>query len=365
MSNLVNQTDTILIVDDIPENVKILYSFLNDAGFKVLVATEGKRAIQTAEHVQPDLILLDVMMPEMDGFEVCHILKSKDNTRAIPIIFLTALTDTVDKVKGFSLGAVDYITKPLHYEEVLARVNTHLSLRHLQQELLQRNLELDAFARTVAHDLKNPLSAIVGLADLVVFHCDKDQLLNDQMMGYLRSISQAGQTATNIINALLTLAGVSTHRDVEKQVLDMATIVNNASERLEFMLKDYQGELILPEQWLSAVGYAPWIEEVWVNYISNGFKYGGKPPCLELGCMAENEEMVRFWVKDNGQGLSEEAQTKLFTPFTRLHKKQAEGHGLGLSIVQQITEKLGGEVGVDSELGAGSTFYFTLPALKT
>ena len=180
-------------MDDIPENVKILYSFLNDAGFKVLVATEGKRAIQTAEHVQPDLILLDVMMPEMDGFEVCHILKSKDNTREIPIIFLTALTDTVDKVKGFSLGAVDYITKPLHYEEVLARVNTHLSLRHLQQELYQRNLELDAFARTVAHDLKNPLSAIVGLADLVVFHCDKDKLLNNQMMGYLRSISQAGQ----------------------------------------------------------------------------------------------------------------------------------------------------------------------------
>jgi len=160
---------TILIVDDTPANVSILFDFLAESGYKVLVAQEGKRAIQKAEYAIPDLILLDIMMPGIDGFETCKVLKSTEKTKDIPIIFMTALADTIDKVKGFKLGAADYITKPIQHEEVLARINSQLNFRRLQKqiqlhaiELEKRNLELDAFARTVAHDLKNPLNAVIG-----------------------------------------------------------------------------------------------------------------------------------------------------------------------------------------------------------
>ncbi|RKZ93346.1 MAG: hypothetical protein DRR19_01485 [Candidatus Parabeggiatoa sp. nov. 1] len=157
---------TLLIIDDLPDNIKVLRAFLSHAGFDVLIAGEGEEGLQATEHAHPDLILLDIMMPGMDGFEVCQRLKSQENTKYIPIIFLTALTEVADKMKGFKLGAADYITKPFQQEEVLARVNAHITLRKQQQLLQKRNLELDAFAHTVAHDLKNPLSAIVNLSDI-------------------------------------------------------------------------------------------------------------------------------------------------------------------------------------------------------
>ena len=141
----------------------------------------------------------------------------------------------------------------------------------------------------------------------------------------------------------------------------MAKVVTQGQERLALMIEDYQGEITLPEQWPTASGYAPWIEEVWVNYISNGLKYGGTPPRLELGATPQNNAMIRFWVRDNGQGLSSEAQTILFTEFTRLDQIRVQGYGLGLSIVRRIIDKLGGQVGVESIVGQGSTFYFTLP----
>jgi two-component system sensor histidine kinase ChiS len=134
---------TILLVDDIPTNLEVLLDFLSDSGFEVLVALDGASALEQAQYAQPDLILLDVMMPGMDGFETIRHLKAHEQLQAIPVIFMTALSDIVDKVKGFQLGAVDYITKPLQQEEVLARLNSHLTIRKLQQELQQMNLELE------------------------------------------------------------------------------------------------------------------------------------------------------------------------------------------------------------------------------
>jgi two-component system sensor histidine kinase/response regulator len=361
---------TLLIVDDIPANVSVLFDFLTETGFKVLVAQDGKRAIQKATYAKPDLILLDVMMPGMDGFEVCQILKSQESTKDLPVIFMTALADTVDKVKGFNLGAADYITKPIQHEEVLARVVTHLKFRKLQhqlqehsQELEKRNLELNAFARTVAHDLKNPLNIVIGYSDILLMDCKLDRVPEPEMPEQLRLVRQAGYKMLNIIDALLLLAGVSTQSKVKIDALDMASLINQVlQDRLAYSLKESQGNIVMPEHWLTAKGYAPWVEEIWANYLSNGLKYGGKPPHLELGSDNQQNGMVRFWVRDNGCGLSVEAQAKLFTPFTRLHKDHAEGHGLGLSIVQQIVEKLGGQAGVESTAERGSTFYFTLPA---
>jgi signal transduction histidine kinase len=127
------------------------------------------------------------------------------------------------------------------------------------------------------------------------------------------------------------------------------------------LIDEHQAEIILPESWPQAVGYSPWIEEVWANYLSNGIKYGGEPPRLELGATKQADGFVRFWVHDQGPGISVEDQTRLFTPFTQLEQVRATGHGLGLSIVRRIVEKLGGEVGMESEVGKGSTFHFTLP----
>lgn len=358
--------DTLLIVDDVPANVSVLFDFLNQKGFKVLVAQDGKRAIKTVNTVLPDLILLDVMMPGgMDGFEVCRTLKSQPKTCDIPIIFMTALTEIVDKVKGFELGAADYITKPLQQEEVLSRVVTHLNIRKLQQQLQRRNAELETFSRTVAHDLKNPLSAIITLTDMLLENLDTQNFSETRAKKHLQFVSQSGQKMLEIINALLLLAGVSGQARIEIKPLDMAALVEQVmQQRLVHLIEEYQAEIKLPEQWPQALGYAPWVEEIWANYLSNALKYGGRPARLQLGGEIYNRHWVKFWVLDNGGGLTNEAQQQLFTPFTRLHQG-VEGHGLGLSIVQQIAEKLGGEVGAECIINEGCLFYFTLPVVKT
>jgi signal transduction histidine kinase len=146
----------------------------------------------------------------------------------------------------------------------------------------------------------------------------------------------------------------------------MGRIVSEAQQRLTYMIREYEAELILPGRWPEALGYAPWVEQVWANYMSNAIKYGGIPPRLQLGATERSDGAVRFWIRDNGPGLSAEEQAQLFTPFTRLDQARATGHGLGLSIVRRIVTRLGGQVGVESEgvSGQGSTFYFTLPTRR-
>jgi len=368
--NTENNQGSLLIVDDIPANISVLSKFLAEVGFDVAIAKNGERAIKKAEYANPDLILLDVMMPVMDGFEACRILKSKESTKDIPIIFMTALTDTIDKIKGFDLGAADYITKPFQHEEVMARVKAHIKLRRLQRqlqkhtaELEQRNKQLEAFSHTVAHDLKNPLNTVIGYSEELVEICTEDNLLNAELLAKQKLVAQAGNKMEDIINALLLLAKTVKSTDIEMQALEMSTIIRQVKQRLAYALSHCQAEIIPPDVFPTAQGYAPWVEEIWANFISNAIKYGGHPPKLILGADQPDDGMIRFWVQDNGEGLSPEAQAKLFTPFTRLHQERAEGHGLGLSIVQQIAEKLGGQVGVESQVGQGSRFYFTLPEL--
>jgi signal transduction histidine kinase len=371
---------TILIVDDIPENISTLFHFLDANHFEVLVARDGESALELIEYEQPSLILLDIMMPGIDGFETCKRLKANAKTQDIPIIFMTALSETVDKLKGFKLGAVDYITKPIRQEEVLARINIHLTICNLQQqlkvknveleaknveleaknvELEAKNAELDAFSHTVAHDLKNPLAHMITLSDFLLEELPSDVCTEGQ--DCLQHIFNSSKKMIGIVDALLLLANVS-KEEVELNPLNMGDIIHQAQQRLTAMLEEYQGEIIMQNKWPIVVGYAPWIEEIWVNYLSNGLKYSGNPPHLELGA-TENQKTIRFWVRDNGSGLSQEALAKLFTPFTRLHKTKAEGHGLGLSIVQRIVSRFGGEVGVESQPDQGSVFYFTLPSI--
>ena len=372
----------ILIVDDEPFNVDYLEQELEDF-YDTISAESGHEALERAIAEVPDLILLDIRMPEMSGYEVCERLKADERTHDIPVIFISALGETEDKVRAFTAGGVDYVTKPFQPEEVLARVETHLALRDLQKrlqeanrelarrleelarsnaELQARNEELDAFAHTVAHDLKNPLTSLIGYStSLQKFRAN----LSDEELGrHLNAIAQSGRKMTSIIEELLLLSSVRKVEEVKMAPLDMAGIVAEAQGRLAYLIEEYRAEIVLPERWPTALGYGPWVEEVWTNYLSNAIKYGGQPPRVELGATERADGFVRFWVRDNGAGLTPEEQAKLFTPFTQLHQVRAEGHGLGLSIVQRIAEKLGGQVGVESQVGQGSVFLFALPGFR-
>ena len=377
----------ILVVDDTPANLRLLSQMLAERGYKVRAVLNGSHAITAAQAAPPDLILLDIRMPDMDGYQVCQYLKADERTRHVPVLFISALGETEDKVKAFAVGGVDYITKPFQVEEVLARVQTHLTLRNLHRqlqtanaelaqrlaELEVRNEELDTFAHTVAHDIKNPVGQVIGYAGFLEQY--GETVSAEERGKALRALVRIGRKINNILDELLLLAGVR-KTAVQLAPLDMGQIVTEAQQRLTYLIKEYQAEIILPAAWPTALGYAPWIEEVWVNYLSNGCKYGGTPsaaPRLELGGdllpspqarEGQGGNMVRFWVRDNGDGLTSEQQSHLFVPFTRLDQVRVRGHGLGLSIVRRIVEKLGGQVGVESDgaPGQGSTFYFTLPA---
>ncbi len=223
--------------------------------------------------------------------------------------------------------------------------------------------ELDAFAHTVAHDLKNPLALINGYGELALDMFD--QLSKDQFKNYFQMIVRGGQKANAIIEALLLLAGVRSASLIDIVPVDMLKVVSETRLRFTTLIDEHKAEIIVPDSWPVAEGYAPWIEEIWANYFSNAIKYGGQPPRVELGYDTAANGKIRFWVKDNGAGLTEDEQNQLFRPFTRLNQVDVKGHGLGLSIVQRIAARLKGEVGVQSQPGEGSLFYFTLPAADT
>lgn len=225
--------------------------------------------------------------------------------------------------------------------------------------------ELNAYASTVAHDLKNPLSLIVGHTNLI--QRKSKEPLPDNVQNSLNVISKTGFQMTQITDSLLLLASVRNLEDVHTEPLDTAVILNNAWGRLTHLAEKANAQLIQPDEWPTALGYTPWIEEVWTNYLSNAIKYGGDPPSIKVGWdmplnVDGTQNQIRFWIHDNGQGLSAEETEKLFQQYSRLEQhSKLQGHGLGLSIVKRIIEKQDGTFGVESELGKGSTFFFTLP----
>jgi len=234
----------------------------------------------------------------------------------------------------------------------------------LQQEIHEREqliAELNAFAHTVAHDIKSPVAIVVGFGEILL-----DQLTatgDPDSIEMAQSLMRTGYKITRIVDNLLTLASVREQAIIPRP-LDMAQIVAEVETRLQQPLAEVNAQLILPEHWPAALGHAPWVEEVWANYIANAAKYGGNPPRIELGATPEGD-MIRFWVRDNGIGFNPEAKDDLFTAFTRIAPHQIAGYGLGLSIVKRIIDKLGGTVDAASAgEGQGSLFSFTLPTVR-
>ena len=353
-----SQNKRILIIDDNVTNLKVAIEQLATYGLDIIIARNGETGLERAAYAKPDLILLDVQMPGINGFETCRSLKLHETTRDIPVIFMTALSDVADKVRGFEAGGVDYVTKPIEAEEVWMRVKTHLTIRDLQLEMSERIKELDAFAHTVAHDLKTPISRI--MMGLDILQQNLAAILDAQSEQIMKVSMNSSRQMVQIIDELLLLASVR-QEAVSIVPIDMNSVVWSALDRLSHVIEERQTEIVLPETWPIAVGYAPWLEEVWANYVSNGVKYGGQPPRLVFGSELLPDGQIRFWVDDNGKGLTEAEQESLFEEFSRVHDQTINGHGLGLSIVRRIITRMGGEVGVESEVGQGSRFYFTLP----
>jgi signal transduction histidine kinase len=246
------------------------------------------------------------------------------------------------------------------FEDVSATKEMEAALTASNAALLARNEELDAYAHTVAHDLKNPVAAILGFAE----HLEESlgTLPERERRESLEAISRSAQKMQAIIDALLLL-GETRRSDVTNVRLDLGLIAGECLKGLAHEVRRLGAEVRLPGTWPSAMGYAPWVEQVLTNYVSNALKYGGRPPRVELGAEASSDRDVRLWVRDNGQGLTSEEIGMTFAPFTRLSVEDLAGHGLGLSIVRRLVERMGGEVSVESEgtPGAGCTFSFTLP----
>ena len=250
--------------------------------------------------------------------------------------------------------------------DITDRKVAEVALRERTIELEALNEQLDAFAHTVAHDIKDPLTGVVSLSSLLTEYLE--DLAPDTIKEYLDAITQNTLRLASIVDALLLLASVRQLDVIDTEPLDMPAIMTNVQRRLAILIAERQAVLTTPETWPTIYSYGPWIEEVWANYVSNAIKYGGTPPRVELGFSLLDAESsnqqpatsIKLWVRDNGSGLDEEQRGRLFRKFTRLRDTEP-GYGLGLSIARDIVEKLGGKVGVDSEAGQGSTFWFTLP----
>jgi len=262
---------------------------------------------------------------------------------------------SLDKTDQASLPTFDSPGVQAH--ETLLESESQFS--KIVEELQAQNEELNAFNHTVAHDLKNPLSILLGFAEVLVqdYGDGEDEVLDQG----IRVILENGRRMESIINELLLLAEVRMLDEITIEPLNMIGIVVETRKRLSNQIGEHGARIVAPAVWPSALGHRPWVEEIWVNYLSNAIRYGGTPPRVELGAIEQPDGMIRFWVRDNGEGISPEDQKRLFVPFTKLNQVNTKGHGLGLSIVHRITRKLGGQVGVESDPGKGSVFWFTLP----
>lgn len=368
-----NEKYSILIVDDVSKNIQVVANLLNEEGYKMAFAQSGKTALDIIKEHTIDLVLLDIMMPEMDGYEVCRILKENAETTDIPIIFITAKTDTDSIVKGFEAGGVDYITKPFHGKELISRVRTHLRLHSTEKELLKKNEQLkltnitkDKFFSIIAHDLKNPFSALMGYTSIITE--DIDTIGKDELLKYVGNMERTVKNAYSLLENLLQWSRSQTGRlDFHPFEIDLYLIairniglLTSAADNKQIALVNNikKGtEVYVDENMISTVIR---------NLLSNAIKFSHKGGEVILDMEEKNGEVL-VSVKDNGVGISKEDRDKLFridVSLSTVGTAEEKGTGLGLILCKEFVEKHNGEIRVDSEPGKGSTFSFIIPKSK-
>jgi signal transduction histidine kinase len=383
----------LLVVDDDLLARQTMDVFLTREGYKVRCAPNGEIALKLAGEDSPELILLDIRMPDMDGFEVCRRLKENPQTGNIPVIFISGLEEVADKVKGFEAGGVDYITKSFQREEALARVETHLALRRLQKqietqnvqlqqeiaksksaeealadrtiqlerinrELVALNAELDDFTNMASHDMQEPLRTLMAFSDLL--RKDLGDSLSGQAAKDLTFITDAANRMQALIQDLLALSRAG-RAPQKKEKVSLRECADLALEALAMRVKETGAQIMrdkLPDVW----GDSTLLTQLYQNLIGNALKFSGdQRPIIQL-TFEEREGTQVFGVKDNGIGIEPNYAREIFKPFRRLHgRAEYEGSGVGLAICRKIVGRHGGKIWVESEPGKGAHFRFTFP----
>lgn len=359
-------TETILIVDDTPANLGVLVETLGAAGYQLMVAEDGEEALAQSERTQPDLILLDVMMPGIDGFETCRRLRARPQTHDVPVLFMTALNETADKVKAFAAGGVDYITKPIEHEEAMARVRTHLALRRLRRALEEQLALKERFMRIAGHDLRNPLCLILmaaGLARRQPAAAGAPELRN-----YIGNIAESATQMRRIIDTFLEIraphpsaAAAGADGRVDLNLLGEAVVRQHApaAERKQIALAAELAEALPLARCDAVLAY-----QAFTNFTSNALKFT-PPGGRVVVSTREASGRIRVEVRDDGPGVPAAERHQLFVEHARLSPRPTggeESNGLGLAIVKHLVESQAGTVGAEFPAAGGSVFWFELPA---
>ena len=390
--------ETILVIDDTPANLNVLFEVLNEAGFNVLIAKNGERGLQRVSYAKPDLILLDVMMPDVDGFEVCRRVKQNPETRNIPVIFMSALSETVNKVKGFQLGAADYITKPFEYDEVLARVRTHLQLYKLQRELRakqeelaeknrqleEQNASLSALANVLqqaklaaeeanwaksdllagmGHELRAPMQAILGYSEILEQEAQENE--HPDLAEDLQRISQAGKHLLELINELLQFSRLEAGRlEAVPDIFSLREVCESLKATTMPLAAKKNNRFVL--EWNGEPAYlytdATKLRQILINLLSNACKFTQEGTVTLR--IEQTREHLCFYVRDTGIGIEPEQQQRIFQAFVQSSAaitRKFGGSGLGLAISRRLVELLHGDIRVESEPGHGSLFTVCFP----
>lgn len=370
-SNHSESTPLILVVDDEQKNLQVLGNLLAEKKYRLDFATNGEEALDLAKSYSPDLILLDVMMPKMDGFEVCEKLKKEKITQNIPIIFITAKHEDEDIIKGFESGSVDYICKPFKTQELLARVHTHLNLVLTRKALQKANDELvlvnemkSEFLGIACHDLKNPLSGIVWHADLlkesIQNYENSHNIQSTEELEILSIIESSASNMLQIINNIMDTEFLESGKvKMDFASVDLGLIAQQIFQINKASAKKKSIDLLIEtEQNLFSIVDVSRVREIMDNLLSNAIKYSPKNKTVSLKIVSKNDKIL-FIVQDEGPGFSDQDKKEIYGKFARLSARPTGDEistGLGLSIVKNLVELLKATIVLESKPGHGATF---------
>ena len=363
---------SILVVDDAPDNLRLLSGVLARQGYEVRSAISGSIALMAVASFRPDLILLDVNMPRMNGYEVCECLKADEQTCDIPIIFLSAMGETIDKVRAFGSGGVDYITKPFQVEEVIARIESQLKLRRMQVELAQslaREQELNRlkseFVAMVSHDFRTPLCSIQGFTELLRHYRQSLSVVKQEQ--YLDKINASVEHLLYLLDEVLLVGSFDGGRiECRSDCIDLKVFCKELTETFQLSLNKLHQICFTASENLEQLQIQTdpnLLQQILINLLSNAVKYSPEDTQVHL-TLQHQDTLAVFRITDRGIGIPPENQPYLFDSFYRCSNVgQIKGTGLGLAIVKRCVDALAGEIQVESTLGEGTTFTVKLPGL--
>jgi two-component system, sensor histidine kinase and response regulator len=342
--------DLVMIVDDSRSNIQTLSAVLKQGGYRSIAALDGVKAVEMAERQQPELILLDINMPGMSGYEVATLLKSEDVTKHIPIIYISALDDLDAKLKAFNTFGVDYITKPFESAEVLARVQTQLELSQLRRASVKHAQEMEHFAFMAAHDLKAPANVIESYCNLLL---SGKGSLNEQTLGQMKKASHG---LRSLVDGLLDLAEASKPR-CEFENIEAKVFLEKIVRKIQLEVQPVLLEVHI-EGDQKVRGGRTHLESLFTNILTNAVKYRRREEGVTVNIGIENHQVTKtsFTFQDDGIGFDETQAQKLFVPFQRLENAHSTGHGLGLCICKKIAELHGGSITACGIPNEGATF---------